>query len=240
MVRLACLVLVISASACGTTTDDRPATLANITESILKPTCASAECHSSFVQQSGYDFENVKGARASFQYDSDLVDIEHIGDPDQPPALILDLTREQLNKPRMPYDAPLPNADVDLIQQWLEAGLPGICESGAATSCLYGKDKARVMRCVGGDAYELLATTDTGDVITLSRCTAGPLLGTQCTTDVSCGAHCATTKAQPCMSSSDCPLVPPSTTTREVCVGDFTCEVGLPCASGLCSEGACL
>ncbi len=146
MVRLACLALALSA--CGTTTDDRPATLANITESILKPTCAAAECHSAFVQQNGYDFSTVAAARLSFQDDPVLVDVDDIGTT-TPPTLILNLTLEQgPGARRMPYDAPLPNADIDLIQKWLESGLSGICTGDQA--CLGDK----LMPCVGG-AYDL-------------------------------------------------------------------------------------
>jgi hypothetical protein len=216
-----CLVLLALASACGTSTDDRPPTLAFVTETILKPTCAQAECHSTFAQQKGYDFETVATARASFQNDPVLVDVDDIGTT-TPPTLILNLTIEQgPGALRMPFDAPIPNADVDLIQKWMEAGLSGICPSGATTACLGGK----VLRCVNDDAYELIR-----------RCSDGPNLGTMCTSSASCGNHCAGS-ATSCMTMADCPLLSGGT-THAAC-SPYSCEIGASCPTGVCSNGAC-
>src|ERR1044071_3941212 len=51
------------AGACGSATDDRPPTLDYITETILAPTCALAECHSAFKQQVGDVFDTVESTR---------------------------------------------------------------------------------------------------------------------------------------------------------------------------------
>jgi hypothetical protein len=150
--RLACCAVVL-ASACGSTTDDRPATLANITESILKPSCASAECHSSFVKEKGYAFDTVVAARASFQGDQSIVDLDHLNTT-EPPSLILNLTLDQASAPRMPYDAPIANADIDLIEKWLDLGLPGICVGDHA--CLGNE----LLACDSAGAYDLAKTTD--------------------------------------------------------------------------------
>jgi len=167
MVRLACAALVAALAACGTT-DDRPATLPYITETILKPTCASAQCHSTFARAgnpprklsdgsmsngTSYSFETVDDTRAGFQGDAQLVDIDKLNSTEKP-TLIINLTEEQTTAPRMPYDAPLPNADIDLIQRWLDLGLPGICAPGAATACL----GPNVRPCTADGAYDLLAT----------------------------------------------------------------------------------
>jgi hypothetical protein len=36
------------------------------------------------------------------------------------------------NVKRMPYDAPLPNKDIELIQQWILVGAPGLSQAQAA------------------------------------------------------------------------------------------------------------
>ena len=110
---------------CGTT-DDRPQNLDYITKSILAPACATAVCHSSFRQEEGLVFDTVDNARATFQADPQLIGFEE-NDPNKTPGLILNLTLEQQGAPRMPYDQPLPDADVALIEDWLRAGAPGVC-----------------------------------------------------------------------------------------------------------------
>ena len=131
--RPAWLVLAI-ASGCGTTTDDRPATLPFITETIFKPTCAAAECHSNFARQSSYAFDSVANARLSFLNDLKLIDLDNLGTDHA--QLLRNLTEELVGAPRMPYDAPLPNEDIALIRRWLDDGLTGICDPGAASACL--------------------------------------------------------------------------------------------------------
>lgn len=123
MQRLAVAALLLSA--CGEA-DDRPQNLDYITKSILAPNCASAVCHSSFRQEDGFVFDTVDNARATFQGDPQLIGFEE-SDPNKTPGLILNLTIEQTGAPRMPYDAPLPDADVALIESWLRAGAPGVC-----------------------------------------------------------------------------------------------------------------
>ena len=161
MVRLACFALVATLAACGTTTDDRPATLPYIVETILKPTCAAAECHSSFARAgnpprgnvligTSYSFETVDDARLAFGGDAQLAVLAELN-TSTPATLILNLTVEQKTAPRMPYDGPLPNADIDLIEKWLNLGLPGVCVDGAVTAC-NGK---RLVPCTADGAYDL-------------------------------------------------------------------------------------
>lgn len=159
MVRMR-LVLLALVAACGSETDDRPATLQFITENILKPACANAECHSSFKNEQRYSFSTVDDARRTFQQDPGLSDLDNINTDQQ--ALILNLTQETETAPRMPYDQPLPNADIALISAWLDSGLPGICSPGKTTACAGEKT---VLPC-SGDAYDLahlVKTTCDGD-----------------------------------------------------------------------------
>jgi hypothetical protein len=129
MYRLA-LICAPLAGACGSATDDRPPTLEYITETILAPSCASAECHSAFKRQVGDAFDTVASARQSLVANS-LVVAANQGDPDSS-RLIATLTvgAPSILDPgsgnvRMPYDAPLPDVDIELIREWIRAGIPG-------------------------------------------------------------------------------------------------------------------
>jgi hypothetical protein len=121
---------VLFAGACGSATDDRPATLDYITETILAPTCALAECHSAFKQQVGDQFDTVEATRRTLVVNG-LVVPEDAADPSRA-TLIQTLTvgRPSILSPgsgniRMPYVSPMPDADVHLIETWIRAGIPG-------------------------------------------------------------------------------------------------------------------
>lgn len=124
------LIGALFAGACGTT-DDRPRTLPYITEAILAPTCASAECHSAFKRQVGDEFDTVDAARRSI-VGNGLVLADDVADPSSS-FLIQSLTVGTLSildpksgtKVRMPYDAPMPDADLDLIRMWIAEGAKG-------------------------------------------------------------------------------------------------------------------
>jgi len=131
MQRLAIAALVLAA--CGTSDDERPRNLDYITEAILAPNCGAATCHSSFRQAKGFVFDTIAGARTTFQNDDQLIRFDE-SDPNQTPGLVLNLTIEQPKAPRMPYNAPIPDADVALIEDWLKFGAPGVCN--ATTACL--------------------------------------------------------------------------------------------------------
>lgn len=118
------------AGACGSTTDDRPRTLAYITDTILAPTCASAECHSAFKRQVGDQFDTVEATRRSI-VGNGLVLPDDVADP-AGSFLIQSLTVGTLSildpqsgtKVRMPYDAPMPDGDIALIEAWIADGAP--------------------------------------------------------------------------------------------------------------------
>src|SRR5262245_60857100 len=114
------------ASGCGTSNDDRPATMDYVTEAILAPICGGAACHSAFGANRGDVFDTVDAARRSIHRNGlatndDKTDAEHA-------ALITWITTNDpfgLGIGRMPYDAPLPNEDIKLITNWIKAGVPG-------------------------------------------------------------------------------------------------------------------
>lgn len=110
------LVAAVAVAGCNQTENDRPATLQYITEAILQPNCAQGVCHSSYRMEKGYAFDTVAIARRS------LTPIVCMTEP-QSSLLYTVLTRKIK---RMPYDAPLPQKDIDLILLWMQDGAPGL------------------------------------------------------------------------------------------------------------------
>jgi hypothetical protein len=109
------LVAAAALTACSQTENDRPLTVEYLTEAILQPSCSQYVCHSSFSRANGYVFDTIEESRKS------LKTIVTAGDPDS--FLLQVLTR---TVKRMPYDSPLPNKDIELIQDWVLAGAPGL------------------------------------------------------------------------------------------------------------------
>jgi hypothetical protein len=151
-------------AACGQITDDRPKNINYITDAILAPTCGAAQCHSSFRQQLGDVFDTVPAARRSLvnnglisfmppqtAKDTYLIQSLTVGVPSR-------LDPVKFGTVRMPFDAPLPNDDVQLIQDWVDAGADGaqcvpedgnICLNDAVTACRSdGNIGANVQSCV--------------------------------------------------------------------------------------------
>lgn len=112
MIRLAvaAVAAAVAVTACSTTDNDRPATLPYITQAILQPNCAQDVCHSSYTRVKGYAFDTVENARRS------LRPIVSANEPES--SLIYTVLTRTVK--RMPYDAPLPQKDIDLILRWLE------------------------------------------------------------------------------------------------------------------------
>jgi hypothetical protein len=124
------LLVAALAAGCGSATDDRPATLDYITEAILAPSCAGAECHSAFKRAVGDQFDTPAAARQSIVANSLAIPADRT-DPDAS-LLITTLTvgAPSILSPgsgnvRMPYDAAMPDVDIDLIREWIRAGVPG-------------------------------------------------------------------------------------------------------------------
>jgi len=117
------LVLVAAAvtAACDQTDNNRPATLEYITEAILQPSCSQSVCHSSYKQEFGYAFDTVDAARKSILNNGLITPSDSTAS-----QLYLVLIRTQK---RMPYDAPLPDKDIELIKKWIDDGAPGLTEA---------------------------------------------------------------------------------------------------------------
>jgi hypothetical protein len=114
LVRIGVLVAVAGAG-CGGTTDDRPATWSYIYPAIIQPSCATASCHSAVADRAGVNLEGRVTAYntllgRNFVFPGDIMTSE-----------LLHLLRAEGTQ-RMPPDFPLPAADVQLIQTWIQMG----------------------------------------------------------------------------------------------------------------------
>lgn len=113
------LLLVLSASvamACTGDPSDRPTTWSYLHAAIVAPNCATSSCHSAVAQAADVRLDDPDTA-----YDV-LVARQFVipGDPGSTLLLLL----EGDERRRMPPDAPLPAADIDLVRAWIEAGAP--------------------------------------------------------------------------------------------------------------------
>jgi hypothetical protein len=129
MHRLVVLPLLLVA-ACGDGKDDRPLELDYLTQSIFAPTCGATTCHSSFKQAANLVFDTPEGTRQSLLDDGLIRFNSDKYDPDMPndADLIIWITEIDpfgLGIGRMPFDAPMPNADVILLKDWIAAQAPG-------------------------------------------------------------------------------------------------------------------
>lgn len=151
MQRLALFVALVAVGGCGDAVDDRPATFPYIQAAIFEPTCAKAQCHSSFKQEVGDDFGSVDETRVSLLANGLVIPDLSVDDP-KSSGLVQTLTIgvPSILSPgsfvRMPYDEPMPAQDIDLIIKWigtknaLGLGAPGAqCEPNAAgVGCFSG------------------------------------------------------------------------------------------------------
>ena len=117
------VVALLALAACGTSEDDRPATLQYITVAILQPSCGNAQCHSSFRRAEDYAFDTVEEAKDSINTYSLVV-------PNEPDSSllyqVLVTPGGEGNTPRMPYDQPMSDIDVALIHEWITNGAAGL------------------------------------------------------------------------------------------------------------------
>lgn len=120
------VVAALGLAACGVEADDRPKTLEYITSAILAPNCGNAQCHSSFRREDNYAFDTVAEARISMD---PVINPGMVvaGEPnDSLLYQVLVSPGGEDNVPRMPYDQPIANKDVELIFHWIEDGADGL------------------------------------------------------------------------------------------------------------------
>jgi hypothetical protein len=102
-------------AACGTT-DPRPATVEVIATEILAPTCGQVQCHSTTTLQSGYAFDTLAAAKLA---------LKPLTTPGGSKFSLLDVLTTTGGK-RMPPDSPLDDADIKLIETWIDNGAKGL------------------------------------------------------------------------------------------------------------------
>ena len=116
--RRAALFLVLCACSA---TDERPAQLAYIQEAIFIPSCATSNCHSTLTQAAGLDLEGLTAGELR----AELVFRTLVYPSDPAASPLVGWLRGGPEVPaRMPPDAPLPEADIQLVERWIAAGAP--------------------------------------------------------------------------------------------------------------------
>jgi hypothetical protein len=101
---------------CAADPSSRPATWSYIHPTLITPSCATSSCHSSLAATAGVVLDDRDAAYRT------LIDLSYVV-PGDPSSTLLYLL-EGDERPRMPPDAPLPAADIDLVRAWIEAGAP--------------------------------------------------------------------------------------------------------------------
>lgn len=114
-------VAMLGLASCADDDYQRPRTVEYITEAILIPSCAVAQCHSSFKQADGYSFGTLEQARHGIvdMVSGAIVEVDR-GIPDR--ATFVNVLERTVD--RMPYDQPLANADIELIRNFILIGAP--------------------------------------------------------------------------------------------------------------------
>ena len=128
--------LLFTAGAACATRDDRPETLAYVTETVLAPSCALAECHSAMTRELGYSFDTPTLAQAALD-GTDATPL--IGPCSAVPCpatgrdsyLIKVITDQDIYGHRMPYDSAMPQEDIQLIVDWIRDGAVGYVQPEA-------------------------------------------------------------------------------------------------------------
>lgn len=108
-------------SACATQADTRPETADYISEAILAPNCGRGACHSSVARVHGFTFDTIDASIVSMK--AELHGKPLVIPADTASQLVTILST---SKGIMPPDAPLPQADIDLITRWVADGAMGL------------------------------------------------------------------------------------------------------------------
>jgi hypothetical protein len=110
-------VALLAVLGCGSQPDERPVSWSYIVRAILRPNCATSNCHSERAAAGDLELVDPDVAHHILVEDEKHVMPQNVAGSSL--IKILRGTEEQL---RMPPDQPLPEADIELIERWIEAG----------------------------------------------------------------------------------------------------------------------
>lgn len=108
------MVLALTLVGCGSSADTRPAKWSFISPTIIQPSCATANCHSQLAPRSGVALDTT------FEGYDQLVNRHFVKPGDSEGSALIGLLRGQGSR-RMPPDFPLPDVDIQLIADWIDA-----------------------------------------------------------------------------------------------------------------------
>jgi hypothetical protein len=111
VVRLTVAVLLVG---CSASPASRPAAWSYVHAAIIAPNCATSSCHSARTAAAGVALDDPDTAYKT------LIDRQYVIPGDDGSTLLLLLDGDE--RQRMPPDAPLPLADIDLVRTWIEEG----------------------------------------------------------------------------------------------------------------------
>jgi len=130
------LIAAICLAACNESNNlatGRDESLAYITETILRPSCGAAECHSAMVSEKSDVFDSVAGAQASITRWGLIQQCAEPPCDDAPDKSYLYRilstgveTQDAYFGLRMPLDQALSNSDIELIHNWIQDGADGV------------------------------------------------------------------------------------------------------------------
>jgi hypothetical protein len=106
--------------------DSRPATWSYISTSIIQPNCATSRCHSAVSAVQGLELDTLTGGYVVLTGGPAVPGQRPAGSnlvvPGDPTASRLMTMLHGTEAERMPPDEPLPQADIELIEQWILDG----------------------------------------------------------------------------------------------------------------------
>ena len=107
--------------------DTRPATFSYIHATILRPSCTTSACHSELSATAGLQLDTRAGAYLGLTgrvcgSDAPGQPPRNLVNPGQPESSRLMYLLLGTEARRMPPDVPLPEADIDLVEQWILEG----------------------------------------------------------------------------------------------------------------------
>lgn len=113
--------LILAASlGAGCLDDDRPARWSVVSDAVLQPSCGTAGCHSALAATADIVLDSRDAGYRALVTGSPGVAGAWVQPGDDQSALLFLLRADEVR--RMPPDAPLPPADIQLVEDWIVAG----------------------------------------------------------------------------------------------------------------------